>query len=168
MLSPGMRRNASAWSLTDCILFTLDSGEFNQILHKFDDSDNIFQSMREIGERQARRQTEENARQTRRQTILLDQTAYCRQVGRGSTTTCCTGTGAESCSSDSSPPATRSPSGSVRNGNKMGASLGLYSKGSGRVRPGSVGVEPPPATPHPAVAAAAGAAHAATATPDGA
>ena len=64
------RRNASAWSLTDCILFTLETKDFYQVLKQYDDKDNsLYDEMKGIALSQSAHQEKINTCHTRRQSF---------------------------------------------------------------------------------------------------
>ena len=69
MFNPGLRRNASAWSLSDCILFTLEIKDFEAVIARFDKDHKLYNEMKEISTNQACRQKANNASQVRRQSF---------------------------------------------------------------------------------------------------
>ena len=60
MLNPGERRHASAWSLSDCILFTLEFKDFQAVLARFDKDNVIFTQMKQISSCHAINQSKVN------------------------------------------------------------------------------------------------------------
>lgn len=70
LFNPGMRRNASAWSLSDCILFTLEITDFEDVLRRYDTNQQIYNAMKQISFEHAQRQKAENVVQKRRQSSV--------------------------------------------------------------------------------------------------
>jgi len=56
LFNQGIRRNASAWSLSDCILFTLETKDFNMVLARYDTDKKLYNEMKAISEAASCRQ----------------------------------------------------------------------------------------------------------------
>ena len=69
LFNPGVRRNASAWSLSDCILFTLEITDFEAVVSRYDKSveKNLYERMKAISMAQGYTQKKINKCQQRRQ-----------------------------------------------------------------------------------------------------
>lgn len=73
MFNPGMRRNASAWSLSDCILFTLDITDFYSVLQRYDKDNSLYNQMKSISLAQSHQQTKQNTSTHRRSSAEPDE-----------------------------------------------------------------------------------------------
>ena len=60
LFNPGVRRNASAWSLSDCILFTLETKDFSMVLARYDTENQLYNKMKDVSERASTRQASLN------------------------------------------------------------------------------------------------------------
>ena len=71
LFNPGVRRNASAWSLSDCILFTLEISDFEAVVARYDKSaeKNLYERMKAISMAQGFTQKKINKCQQRRQSF---------------------------------------------------------------------------------------------------
>ena len=60
MFNEGQRRSASAWSLCDCVLFTLSISGFKEVLALYDADGTLYEQMRHITEAEAQKQKQIN------------------------------------------------------------------------------------------------------------
>ena len=61
LFNPGQRRSASAWSLCDCVLFTLSIADFKAVLELFDKDGRLYEQMRHITQSEAQKQRQLNS-----------------------------------------------------------------------------------------------------------
>jgi len=64
MFNPGQRRNASSWSLSDCILFTLEITDFYAVLQRYDKDNSLYNEMKHISVAQSQKQSKINRKST--------------------------------------------------------------------------------------------------------
>jgi len=60
LFNPGQRRSASAWSLCDCVLFTLSINDFKGVLSMYDKDGTLYDQMKHITQSEAHKQTRIN------------------------------------------------------------------------------------------------------------
>jgi hypothetical protein len=63
LFNPGQRRSASAWSLSDCVLYTLSIASFSDVLKLFDKDGTLYEQMKHITQSEAQKQKAINTEQ---------------------------------------------------------------------------------------------------------